>query len=410
MAELRETLASGAFLHEGRVRAWLAIGTVATVAMVAFGLLTSKGLDDITGRPLGTDFISFWTAARVAIDGPVDSAWDMVRHGSLQAQIFGPSDTFAAFFYPPVYLFLCWPLGYMPYLTALVVWLTATGLACRQALVAWAGPWAEGGLGLMAMVAFPAFFSTLGHGQNSFLTTAIYATGGILLRQRPVLAGVVFGCLVYKPHMAGALPIVLALSCNWRAFFAMGASAVALMALSAAAFSMEAWDAFIDLSPVVKLTLEQGLVEPGKMISVYRSCRLIGLDSSAAWFVHTGVVVVVLGALAMLSRRCRSPEGLVAAAAAGTLLVSPYMLDYDMMLLAVPMAWLVRRGLADGFLDWERIAVLVAFALPGVARPIGMAIGVPVAPFVMLLFFAIVVRRVAVDCTSRTRTPVAVAA
>jgi len=397
MASLYEHASSGDFLHAGRVKAWLAIAATATFAMVVFGLVTSHGLLDLTGRPLGTDFISFWTASRVAITGPIDDAWDMVRHGTEQATVFGPADSFAAFFYPPVYLFAIWPLGLLPYLTALVVWLGTTGLLCRQALVAWAGPWARGGLGLLALVAFPAFFSTIGHGQNAFLTTAIFAAGGALLSRRPVLAGIVLGCLVYKPHMALALPVALAASGQWRAFVAMGATAVALVGASIVAFTWESWQAFFDLSAAVRMTLEQGLVEPGKMISVYRSLRVLGVGNQAAWVVHTGIVLAALAALAVVCRHHRRAEGVIAAAAAATPLISPYMLDYDLMLLAVPMAWLVRRGLESGFFPWERCGVLTAFALPSLARPVAMALGVPVAPFVLILFFVLVAQRVVFD-------------
>lgn len=395
MAVWTRALARGDFLHASRVRAWLTIGAVITLAVIGFGLVTSKGLVDLTGRPLGTDFISFWTAGRVSIRGETDDAWDMILHATEQQSIFGPDDTFAAFFYPPVYLFLCWPLGHLPYLSALAVWLGTTGLACRAALVAWAGPWAKGLTGVLALLAFPAFFSTLGHGQNAFLTTMIFALGGLLLPRRPILAGMVLGCLVYKPHMAVALPVALAAAGYWRAFFSMGATAVGLIGLSVLVFGVSAWTEFMRLSPIVQMTLEQGLVEPGKMVSVYRSMRLVGFGNEAGWVAQILVVLIVLGALARLARRHREPEGVIAAAAAATLLISPYMLDYDMMLLAVPMAWMVRKGSERGFLDWEKMVLLVAFALPGIARPIGMVLGAPIAPFVMLLFLGIVLQRVA---------------
>lgn len=397
MVAVREVLASGAFLDRERVRGWLVIAASATFAMVMFGLVTSHGLADLTGRPLGTDFISFWTAARVAIAGPVAEVWTVARHRAEQVAVFGPGDSYAAFFYPPVFLFVCWPFGHLPYLTALVLWLGTTGLACFRALVAWAGPWSRGGVGLLAFVGFPAFFSTLGHGQNAFLTTAIFATGGVLLRRRPVLAGIVLGCLVYKPHMALALPIVLAASGRWRAFAAMGASAATLIATSVAVFGVEAWRAFFDLSAMVGATLENGLVDPAKMVSVHGGLHLLGVPGGPARVIQGGVVIVTLAVLAMLCRRHRAAEGVIAAAAAATLLINPFMLDYDTMLLAVPMAWLVRRGLEDGCSSWERVGVLAAFVVPGIARPIAMAIGIPVAPVVTALLLVLVMRRMAAD-------------
>ena len=392
-----DRLAEGEFLHARRVRAWLTIAAAATVGMIGFGLITAKGLHDVTGRPLGSDFISFWAAARVAIAGPVAAAWDVVRHGAEQAAVFGPADSFAAFFYPPVTLLVLWPLGYLPYLAALAVWLGVTIVACRQALVGWAGPWAAGGLGLLAFLAFPAVFSVLGHGQNSFLTTALFAGGGALVARRPVLAGLVFGCLVYKPHMAVVLPLALAAAGQWRTVVAMAVSALGLVGLSVVVFGAEPWIAFFELSRAVRATLEQGLVEPGKMVSIHRAAHMLGASVEAATWVHGVAVAAVLAALTMAVRRHREPDAAIAAAAAATLLVSPFMLDYDEMLLAVPMAWMVRRGLATGFLNWERVGLLATFVLPGVARPLAMGLGVPVAPLVTVLFVGLVLRRVWAD-------------
>ena len=52
--------------------------------------------------------------------------------------------------------------------------------------------------------------------------------------------------------------------------------------------------------------------------------------------------------------RSRVPYTLKAAAlAAGTLLTTPYLFMYDMMVLAVPVAFLVRIGLKTGFRAYE---------------------------------------------------------
>ena len=62
--------------------------------------------------------------------------------------------------------------------------------------------------------------------------------------------------------------------------------------------------------------------------------------------------------------RSRVPYTLKAAAlAAGTLLTTPYLFMYDMMVLAIPIAFLVRIGLKTGFRAYELPA------LGAVARP-----------------------------------------
>jgi len=52
-----------------------------------------------------------------------------------------------------------------------------------------------------------------------------------------------------------------------------------------------------------------------------------------------------------------------AALAAGTLLVTPYLFMYDMMVLAIPVAFLVRLGLKSGFRPYELPALGLALAL-----------------------------------------------
>ena len=52
-----------------------------------------------------------------------------------------------------------------------------------------------------------------------------------------------------------------------------------------------------------------------------------------------------------------------AALAAGTLLTTPYLFMYDMMVLAIPVAFLVRIGLKTGFRGYELPALGGALAL-----------------------------------------------
>ena len=75
--------------------------------------------------------------------------------------------------------------------------------------------------------------------------------------------------------------------------------------------------------------------------------------SSSAWAFHWVFTASVATAL-VLMWRSRVPYTLKAAAlAAGTLLTTPYLFMYDMMVLAIPVAFLVRIGLKSGFRPYE---------------------------------------------------------
>ena len=72
-----------------------------------------------------------------------------------------------------------------------------------------------------------------------------------------------------------------------------------------------------------------------------------------------------------------------AALAVAALLATPYLYVYDLVALAVPMAFLVRIGLRDGFLRYEIgaliLASLLVFVVPFIHVPTGFVAAVIVA-------------------------------
>ena len=62
---------------------------------------------------------------------------------------------------------------------------------------------------LLLAVAFPAVLVNLGHGQNGFLTAALLGGALAMLDRRPIVAGILFGLLAYKPQFGLMIPLVL---------------------------------------------------------------------------------------------------------------------------------------------------------------------------------------------------------
>jgi hypothetical protein len=366
--------------------------------LAAIQLLTLLGLvassrhgADLRGEPLGTDFVSFWTASRLALSGEAASVYDPAAHHAAERAFFGGDFGFYAFFYPPVFLLFCLPLGLAPYFVALVAWLAATGAAYVRVV----RQFAANRIGVLPILAFPAVFVTVGHGQNALLSTALFGAGALALGARPLLAGALFGALCYKPQLAVLLPLGLAASGRWRALVAMGASAAALVALSFLLFGAPAWRAFFAQAPLARAVLEQGLVEPEKMISLFAALRLAGGGVALAYDAQAALALAAVLTLVVALRRTGDALEQGALIAAATLLATPFALDYDLALLALPLALLLSRALATGFLPYEKILLLAAYALPGFARPLAQAVHLPLAPAILVLLFCALVRRVA---------------
>jgi hypothetical protein len=253
---------------------------------------------------------------------------------------------------------------------------------------------AEKSIGILPVLAFPAVFSAIGHGQNALLTTALFAGGTLLLQRRPFLAGLILGVLCFKPQLAMLVPLALTVAGRGRALAGFVASALALAGLSWLAFGGETWRAFISENALARATLEQGLVDPGKMQSAFAALRLWGAPLGLAYGVQALVSLSAVVALVVLLRRTRDAHLQMAVTVVAGLLATPFVLDYDFTLLALPLAVACSRALREKFLPFEKSALLAAFLLPAVARPLALYADLPLSPLALALLLASLAQRV----------------
>ncbi|HXZ17600.1 MAG TPA: hypothetical protein VEH77_16855, partial [Roseiarcus sp.] len=77
----------------------------------------------------------------------------------------------------------------------------------------------------------------------------------------------------------------------------------------------------------------------------------------------------------------------------------------DLVLIAIPLAWLAGEAGRTGFLPWEKIGLLAAFLLPLVSRVAAMAIGLPLGPPTIAAVFALALRRRLLQATAGAGRP-----
>jgi hypothetical protein len=372
----------------------VAYSTIFVIAYMATALgwlaFSDNGVDRL-GKAIGTDFTSFWAASRLTLEGRAPDVYHpAVHYQTQQAPFGGASIGYSAFFYPPVYLLVCLPLALLPYLASLAAWLGLTGYAYWRMIRAYLG--AHRWLALPAF-AFPATFINIGHGQNGFLIAALFGGGLLFLSRQPILAGVLFGCLVFKPQLALVLPIALLAAGRWRTILAAALTAIGLAGLSLIVFGIETWDGFFRVSSLARAALEKDLVGNQKMQSAFAAARLLGGDVVLAYAVQAVVAIAVCAVLVVLLRRRPGSSAEAPAVAAAALLMSPFLLDYDLVLLAVPLAWAAREGARTGFLPWEKLVLMIGFLLPLLSRLFATGLGIPPAPLALLAVFGVVIRR-----------------
>jgi hypothetical protein len=392
-------LRDGDFVTRERARLWAVGFLVAFAAAILFLAVTAHGLNDYKQRPLGTDFSSFYAAGTLVLDGAPSAAFDPARHHEQERAVFGEDTPYYAWAYPPVFLLVAAPLAVLPYAFALIVWQLAT-LALYLAAIEWlwrrtAGETAgTDRIVLLAALAFPAVFVNLTHGQNGFLTAALFAAALATLDKRPVLAGLFFGLLAYKPQLGLLIPLVLAATGRWRSFAATGATIVALAALTTLLFGAGIWHDFLSSLQFARISiLDHDAVGYGKMQSVFAAVRLWGGAVDLAYAAQAAATLSLAAALVVLWRSQASMAAKGAGLCLGTLLATPYCFDYDMMLLAPAIALLAIDGRARGFFPYERTALAALWLVPIMARGVAGATYILLGLIAMALAFAFAVRR-----------------
>jgi len=166
-------------------------------------------------KPASTDFVSFYAAGALADAGTPQLAYNEAQHHAAEERATEPGIDYNFFYYPPIFILICAALARLPYLAAFLFFqittLAAYLLVARAILNE--RDWAM----LLPVVAFPPILWNFGFGQNAFLTAALFGAATLYIDRRPVVAGLLFGALCYKPQFGLLIPVALAAGGHWRA-------------------------------------------------------------------------------------------------------------------------------------------------------------------------------------------------
>ena len=326
------------------------------VAAVAVILLGSALTIAVAGDTLGYDFAAYHrAAARVLAGAP---AYDQAY------QVAGP---YGLFLYPPTFLPLVLAFGALPFEAALGAWLVCLGLAFAAGVVALpVSTRTRWWIVLLAGQSWP-FLYGLKLGQVGPILFLLFALGWRGL-SRPALLGATGALGAAIKVQPG---IVLAWALATRRWSAVVAGVVVLAVLSLVATVVAgpgSWGDFAGLLARVSdpVTTPHNFT-PGAI--AYQ----LGLARDAAallqWVAMGLVVVLVIGAALWLDA---VPSYLVAVTASQ--LLSPILWDHYAMLLLLPVAWLLDRGIRWAIAVPLATSIVLVGWIPPVVYPASFVI------------------------------------
>lgn len=379
-------LRDGTWVDRARVIRVCVLLLVAHLALWGY-LLAGEGTRDPLGRPIAPDFSFLYAGSRAIQGGAAVSLYDFQRAQELVRDVTGSS--VYAWFYPPAAFFLFYPLAWAPYLASLAGWLLASIGAFVLAIRAIVGH----RLAILAAVAFPAVHVAASHGQGTILAAAAFGGFLVLLPTSPAAAGALLAVASARPHTFVLIPLALVVGRQWVALAAATLAVALPSALATAVFGVGVWPAFLEAIQLAGGPAVAHGIPAFKLCSTYGALRLLGADAPVAIAAQAATAAASALAVAWLWSREIPFELRAAGLAVAGLLVSPYLFDYDLVVVGVAIALLARFGWRAGWLPWEKTALAVAWAIPIVARPLAVATHLSVAPIVLAGLLVAIVRR-----------------
>lgn len=396
-------LKSGDCLTRERIRAAAAILLAGyAIALAAIVITSPDGMLDFRGIPLGSDFFAFWSGGKLAAEQGARAVYDPLLNFEFQAQILDDRNIlYLPFLHPPQFLFLAIPLAEFPYLVSWPLF----SLATLAAFAAGATALSRYRAAPLALLASPAAFITVTHGQAGFLIGALFAGALVTLDRRPLIAGALFGLIAIKPQYGLLIPIALAAGGHWRAIAAAAVMVCIQIIVTTLAFGPEIWAAFLAKAEFARtIVLEAGAAKWQTNFTAFAALRLLGVGAPAAYALHAMLAILVAASLALLWRARTDQRLKYAGLLVACVLATPYAIEYDMILLAPAILLLWSIGAEEGFRPFEKSALAFAWAAPIFASQLAAATLVPAG------FLSVAALYAAIEARRRAAAPVPAAA
>lgn len=346
---------------------------IRTLLIVLAALLLAAGFVAWGGVRFDSDFVALYAAVDGAHHGI--SPWNESAQAALLTTELGLTEPFQldAFGYPPWYVLLALPIGWLPYAEAgrafLLCNLMFLFVGCYSATTT--RPSRERLIAGMAVGFYLPLLGLLVVGQYTMPVFAGVGVGLLAVKRRsPWLLAAAALLLSFKWHV-GALPGLALVVLVVRDRELMRRSVVPTLAVFAVACLA---GFFLDGRWPQHYVEAVGRLASADVIRYCDTCSSLAwtastriLDGEHTWIVSA--MMLVIGAALMVARKLyRDNEVWLAASTALALMALPYVRNYDVALLALPIVLCMHRVVGT----WARVLVascwLIPLALPFLDR------------------------------------------
>jgi len=317
------------------------------------------------GENVAADFGAFYIAGSMARDGDPVEAYDWRKLTEKFDAYFGFKSNGMTFNYPPPVLFPLMAISKIPYRMAAFLWMVGGLLAFAVMLRKMGLPFSM----IILALAIPGVAKNLTSGQIDLYLVAALGAGLVVLDSRPLLAGMLFALAALKPQLAVLVPIALLCGRHWQTLAASAVCFIVLNGIAALWFDLSIWPAVFHSIETSSALLDAGNFKTYRMPSLFIYMLNSGLDIPLARIVHLIVAIsmILLIGWVWWKKRGDADGGAPGVSLAikssiliaATPLVSPYIYDYDLVLLILPIVWICQMAGRRGWKQNEQWLLLV---------------------------------------------------
>ncbi len=306
--------------------------------------------------PLGGDFLQEWTAGKILGSTRADELYQIEYFRAVQhdSELVGFEWSESSYFppvYPPFYYLLMSPFAALSFPVAVKAWAVCSALflmATGELLWRFYEPFRKlfSSAILLAMIFIPLWVC-LNLGQKSTLILLIMTGTFLLLRHgQPTKAGLVFALMAFKPHLAIVIGLAMLWKRQWRfvAGAGVGVGLLGLVSLSCG------WQVNLDF---LKVCLGGGdyIATGGYQLAEAHSIwgAVAFLVGGPGWVANGLTILIVGGVVALLAQLLKGAlefrsarfELQFAALVIATVLLSPHLYFYDLVMVLLPLLLIV---------------------------------------------------------------------
>lgn len=358
--------------------------------------------------PFAGDFLQEWIGGRIVLQGDTSRMYDPAYAQSLEhdASVVGfawDESYYLPIVYPPFYYALVSPLSLLPFELAACVWAIAMvlallmawllmrrlavecmGLSASDERVDWLLP--------SALLFMPLIESLTSSQKGSLLLLILVGTYYLLNKNRGFAAGLVFGLIAFKPHLA--LPIAIAMLWKRQWSFVLGGLTTgAILVTICLAMGRDVCEQYVEFSLHAGDYMQNSGYDLTKSHTLRGFFALLFGDAAspfvviATWIASIAIIAVVVYALrGRLDTTSPQFANQFFVLIIAMILLSPHLYTYDLTMLLLPLGWMACEAISRPRAEHhDRYTWAIAmFCLAGLSTQIAGMIGVQVSVVVLI--------------------------